>query len=66
MCVVMKCSAASCHLHSGFTTWQLVTQLQSHARSPPVGKTVSVMWVSYKRLWLVYLSLYERYDRLTD
>lgn len=30
------------------------------------GQTVSVVWVSYKRLWLVYLSLYERHDRRTD
>lgn len=62
----MECVAALCHLRWDFTTWQLVTQLQSHAWSLPVGKTVSVMWVSYKRLGLVYLSLNERYDRLTD
>lgn len=61
MCMVMKCSAAPCHLHLDFTTWQLVIP-----HSSSCGQTVSVMWVSYKRLWLVYLTLYEWYDRLSD
>lgn len=30
MCMVMKCRPAACHLHTGFTTWQLVmAQLES-------------------------------------
>lgn len=46
-------NVATCHASS--VTWMF-----------SCGQTVNVMWVSYMRLSLVYLSCYEGYDRQTQ
>lgn len=61
----MQCGSVSLTFGFHIMATCHATQLLSHGVVSSCGQKVTVMWVSYKRLRLVYLSLCERYDRPT-